>query len=378
MADPATITLAVKVAAQAATDKRVWKVIGVIIAALLTPIILFILVVLSTLSAGADHNNAAVKLCFNGGAIPKTVPAEYANYIKDMRYSFSELDKEISEISSQAEDGSLDSTRAKAVFYSLFFGSENLKLDSTQYRAFADCFVNYEKRTRTVKNGNGSKSEEEYTAAVPLKSMPEIYKRLQKVLDRQITSEEQANASEIYTRALYGKGAPNEGDSFDLWEDWSPEKLEDIKGQLPEGTLGAEIVQFALTRLGDPYSQELRGTGSYTDCSYLTMWCYKKVGINIPGTAAEQAKFCAEKGLTVSKNDLQPGDLIFWSYRPNGRFMDITHVGIYAGDGKVVDASSSKGQVVYRDLYNSEKQVMYGRPDILGQKQIKQEVVKDE
>ncbi|ACL77055.1 C40 family peptidase [Ruminiclostridium cellulolyticum] len=368
MADPATITLAIKVAAKAATDKRIWKVIGVIIAALLTPIILFILVVLNTLSAGADHNNTAVKLCFSSGAIPHTVPAEYANYIKIMRYSFSELDKEIMKISSQAESGSLDSIRVKAVFYSLFFGSENLKLDSAQYRAFTDCFVNYEKHTRTVKNDNGSNTEEEYTVTVPLESMPEIYIRLQKVLNRQITSEEQVNASEIYSRALYGKGTQTEGDSFGWWEDWSPEKIKDIKGQLPEGTLGAEIVQLAFTRLGDPYSQELRGTGRYTDCSYLTMWCFKKVSINIPGTAAEQAKFCAEKGLTISKNDLQPRDLIFWSYRPNGRFMNITHVGVYAGNGKVIDASSSKGQVVYRDLYNTEKQVMYGRPYILGQK----------
>lgn len=368
MADPATIALAVKVAAQAATDKRTCKVIGIIIAALLTPVILFVLVVLNTLSAGADHNNAAVKLCFNGEAIPETVPAEYANYIKDMRRSFLGLDKEILQISSQIEDGSLDSTRVKAVFYSLFFGLKNPKLNSSQYKAYTDCFVNYEKRTRTVEDGNDSKSKEEYTVAVPLKSMPEIYKRLQKVLGRQITREEQANASEIYSRALYGKGTLNEGDSFDWWEDWSPGKMEDTKDSLPESTLGAEIVQLALTRLGDPYSQELRGTGRYTDCSYLTMWCYKKVGINIPGTAAEQAKFCAEKGLTVSKNDLQPGDLIFWSYRPNGRFMHITHVGIYAGNDKVVDASSKKGQVVYRDLYNAEKQVMYGRPHILGRK----------
>ena len=42
--------------------------------------------------------------------------------------------------------------------------------------------------------------------------------------------------------------------------------------------------------------------------------------------------------------------------------MNITHVGIYAGDGKVVDASSSKGQVVYRDLFDSGKQVLYARP----------------
>ena len=75
-----------------------------------------------------------------------------------------------------------------------------------------------------------------------------------------------------------------------------------------------------------------------------------------------------KNGLTVAKKDLVPGDLIFWSYRPNGRFMNITHVGIYAGNGKVVDASSSKGQVIYRDLYCADKQVLYGRPHILGVK----------
>lgn len=44
--------------------------------------------------------------------------------------------------------------------------------------------------------------------------------------------------------------------------------------------------------------------------------------------------------------------------------MDITHVGIYAGDGKVVDASSSRGQVVFRDLFDSDKQVLFGRPSL--------------
>lgn len=53
---------------------------------------------------------------------------------------------------------------------------------------------------------------------------------------------------------------------------------------------------------------------------------------------------------------------MFWSYKPNGRFMNITHVGIYAGDGKVVDASYSKGKVVYRNLFDEDKQVLYGRP----------------
>lgn len=45
--------------------------------------------------------------------------------------------------------------------------------------------------------------------------------------------------------------------------------------------------------------------------------------------------------------------------------MNITHVGVYAGNGKVIDAAYSKGQVVYRDLFDSNKQVLYGRPHIL-------------
>ncbi len=69
-----------------------------------------------------------------------------------------------------------------------------------------------------------------------------------------------------------------------------------------------------------------------------------------------------EHNLTISRQNLQPGDLVFWSYKPNGRFMNITHVGVYAGNGKVVDASYSKGKVVYRNLFDSDKQVLYGRP----------------
>jgi biotin carboxyl carrier protein len=131
---------------------------------------------------------------------------------------------------------------------------------------------------------------------------------------------------------------------------------------LPAGETGVEAVRLGLSRLGDPYSQEKRGQGSYTDCSYLVQWVYKKLGINLPGTAAAQGKYCVDNGLTISKSSLAPGDLVFWSHKPNGRFMNITHVGIYAGDGKVVDASSSKGRVVYRDLFDSDKQVLYARP----------------
>ena len=44
--------------------------------------------------------------------------------------------------------------------------------------------------------------------------------------------------------------------------------------------------------------------------------------------------------------------------------MDITHVGIYAGDGMVIDASSSRGMVVYRPIFGESSIVVCGRPHV--------------
>ncbi|SFF34683.1 NlpC/P60 family protein [Paenibacillus algorifonticola] len=143
-------------------------------------------------------------------------------------------------------------------------------------------------------------------------------------------------------------------------------ELEAIRTDLPAGVLGSQVVELALTRLGDPYSQLKAGQGTYTDCSYLVQWVYQQLEVGLPRTAAEQARFIVDNGLTLTADELTAGDLIFWSYEQNGRFMDITHVGIYAGNGKVVDASSSRLQVVYRNVFDAELQVMYGRPYFQG------------
>lgn len=368
MADPATITLAVKAAIAAASDKRTWKAVGVLIATILTPFILIIVMITSLLSGTANHNNAAVALSFHGGVISGQVPEDYRQYIEDMRQSFSELDTAISEITPLIEDGSLDSTQVKAIFYALYFGADSLR--GMDYQVFADCFVRYEERTRTWTDEDKVEHKETYTVAVPLTSLPEIYARLEETLGLYISYEKQANASEIYYRALHGTGAPGEGDGFDQWADWLPDQLSGLTYDLPVGETGAEAVQLALSRLGDPYSQERRGQGDYTDCSYLVQWVYRQLGVKLPGTAAEQGKYCVNNGLTISKSNLAPGDLVFWSHKVNGRYLNITHVGIYAGDGKVVDASSSRGQVVYRNLFDAEKQVLYARPYVENKAQV--------
>ncbi len=123
---------------------------------------------------------------------------------------------------------------------------------------------------------------------------------------------------------------------------------------LPTGGIGSEIVEHALSRLGDPYSLELRGQGDYIDCSGLTQWAYECAGVNIPWTAAEQARSAVDGNRVVDAEDAAPGDLIFWSYpdkaRVQDRYMQIGHAAIYAGDGMMVESSPSAGGVVYREV----------------------------
>lgn len=145
---------------------------------------------------------------------------------------------------------------------------------------------------------------------------------------------------------------------------------------LPDGTdlgLGddsaSRAVQAAVNKLGTPYSQAHRDDGDYFDCSSLTYYCYLEAGISLmyqgSNTAANQAKFLEDRGCSVAYEDIVPGDLIFYSFERNGRYKNISHVAMYVGNGMVIDASSSKGCVVYRRIYSVSDIVACGRPALL-------------
>ena len=135
------------------------------------------------------------------------------------------------------------------------------------------------------------------------------------------------------------------------------------------GDIGSQAVKNALAKLGKPYSQAKRDSGDYYDCSSLTYYAYKEAGINLSyygsNTAASQAQLLSERGCEIAYEDIQPGDLIFYSFTRNGRYKNISHVAIYAGNGYLVDASSSKGCVVFRPVHSTGKIVMCGRPSWL-------------
>ncbi len=146
--------------------------------------------------------------------------------------------------------------------------------------------------------------------------------------------------------------------------------LQSVFSGISSSETGRGVVAQALTRLGDPYSKTLRGKGQYVDCSYLAQWAYGQMGIDIPGTAAAQAQYCRENGYEISKDELQPGDLIFWTQHSadEGRWNNIHHVAIYMGDDKIVEARKSKNCVQISNMWGKEGSggdweiAMYARP----------------
>lgn len=106
----------------------------------------------------------------------------------------------------------------------------------------------------------------------------------------------------------------------------------------------AEIVAYAHQFLGCRYV--LGGNGpSVFDCSGLTQYVYKHFGYTIRRTATQQL----DNGTVVSKENLLPGDLVFFN-NANSNKARATHVGIYIGGGEFLHASSSKVGVIISDL----------------------------
>ncbi|MCC2258147.1 SH3 domain-containing C40 family peptidase [Intestinimonas aquisgranensis] len=108
--------------------------------------------------------------------------------------------------------------------------------------------------------------------------------------------------------------------------------------------LGEQIVALAKQYLGTPYVLGGNGPSSF-DCSGFTKYIYAQFGYTLNRTATDQL----QNGVSVSRDELQPGDLVFFKYNTS---KPVSHVGIYIGNGEFIHASTNR-YVVQIDQMNT-------------------------
>ncbi|WP_433507386.1 NlpC/P60 family protein [Pseudonocardia halophobica] len=153
-------------------------------------------------------------------------------------------------------------------------------------------------------------------------------------------------ADEIGTRKADAEKRIGEAEA--LLRQLSPAEIADLNGPAEDAPdillgsgVGADALRAAATKLGRPYVWGASGPGSF-DCSGLTSWAFKQAGITLPRSSSAQSRV----GTPVSWSDMRPGDLVFY-YSP------VSHVGIYAGGGKMINAPQSGDVVKYQTVSRS-------------------------
>ena len=124
-------------------------------------------------------------------------------------------------------------------------------------------------------------------------------------------------------------------------EDTKTSQKKETTTTVPVSGKGATVVETAKKYIGCSYVYGASGPSSF-DCSGFTSYVFKQHGISLNRTAAGQYS----NGVAVSRNQLQPGDLVMFGKS------GINHVGIYIGGGQIVHAAN-KSRGVTTDTINS-------------------------
>lgn len=121
----------------------------------------------------------------------------------------------------------------------------------------------------------------------------------------------------------------------------------------------ADVLYVAHNQLGDPYGWGANGPDRW-DCSGLTrLWRSVGGARSMPRVAADQQRWA----IPIPRSQLLPGDLVFFGD-------PVTHVGLYTGGGRIIDASDSRGQVVERPVWTTSA-TSYGRAPRAGMPRVR-------
>lgn len=107
---------------------------------------------------------------------------------------------------------------------------------------------------------------------------------------------------------------------------------------------GQAIIDAARSQTGVRYQWGGSSPATGFDCSGLVHYAYNQAGTNLP---RKTAKGYVYGGRIISQSEAQPGDLVAFTGNDYG------HMGIYVGNGKIIDASSSRGRVVERSIWSA-------------------------
>lgn len=127
----------------------------------------------------------------------------------------------------------------------------------------------------------------------------------------------------------------------------------------------SDITSYALSLIGVDYRFGGNNPDQGLDCSGLIRYVFQQAtGLTLPRSAREQSRV----GELISRDNLQPGDLVFF----NTRRFQFSHVGLYIGDSRFIHAPSSGGavQVVSLDnaywqkAFNGARRIVSSLPDI--------------
>lgn len=381
-----------KAAAMLLSNERTRKGLGWIVVAILSPLILIAVVLCSMGTGTADHNNHAVKASFYGATYSDEIPADYKVHVEDMRTAFSLLDSSVASVNASAADGiGLDPIRVKAVFYALCFGE-----DAPSRRAanrFVECFYTTEERTRTIQvtaqDGTVTTETETYTVTMPL-SLESAFANLASELGRAVTEDDKDNINHIYymiaggtlpgTGGAYlgggtydGSYTRGDGSSIEIdvsaFVDPTTKNATDLVTYAINayesgwgyvwGTFGSVLTEGLFQAKLDQYPD---GVGNYeefirdnwvgkrtTDCCGLIKgygWLDPETmsinyGTNgMPDLGANQMYYNASESGTIDTIPEIPG-LAVWH---DG------HIGVYIGNGYVIEAMGTKYGVVKTQL----------------------------
>lgn len=212
----------------------------------------------------------------------------------------------------------------------------------------------------TIAVASAKKSADEAKAAqqAEVDKLQEVQDELMKELasaKRVRITLEQQRALALLEEAQANQAAQTPGQAK-IWPDRG------FKGRSTQRTNEAQqlkAVAYARAQVlaGKPYVWGAQGPNSF-DCSGLVYAAFKSAGLGWPNWDRLNAALYAGYVKHVSLSELQPGDLLYYSY--NGSIAAIHHITIYAGDGMMWEARSTKSGLRFSNMYSVSGLMPFG------------------